>query len=94
LFIQNTSIENVSEYLTDAGLRVAQTRDDGDTMATVLRMRPDLIVLDFTVNAETIERLKLDARTKSIPLIGLVEASLARARGRADPPRKFSTPEW
>jgi hypothetical protein len=48
-------------------------------------MRPDLIVLDFSVNAETVERLKGDARTKSIPLIGLIEAPLAKEC--ADGPR-------
>jgi hypothetical protein len=47
-------------------------------------MGPDLIVLDFSGNAETVERLKGDARTMSIPLIGLVDTALAReVRGRA-----------
>src|SRR5258705_9846700 len=85
LFIQNTSIEKVSEYLTGAGLRVAQARIDEDILATVLKMGPDLIVIDFSGNAETVERLKGDSRTKSIPLIGLVDAALAREC--ADGPR-------
>ena len=75
LFIQDTSIEKVSNHLTDAGLRVAQARIDEDILATVLKMGPDLIVIDFSGNAETVERLKGDSRTKSIPLIGLVDAS-------------------
>jgi len=85
LFIQNTSIEQVSNHLTDAGLRVAQARIDEDILATVLKMGPDLIVIDFSGNAETVERLKGDSRTKSIPLIGLVDAALAREW--ADGPR-------
>src|SRR5437867_4724917 len=92
LFIQNTSIENVSEYLTDAGLRVAQTCNDVNTVATVLRMQPDLIVLDFSVNAETIERLKGDARTMSIPLIALVEAPPARERAGGAGPSPVALP--
>ena len=74
LFIHNhTSVETLLEYLTLAGLCVARTSNDGDMLATVLRLVPDLIVLDFNVNGDTAERLKGDVRTMFIPLIALAE---------------------
>ena len=48
LFIQNHArVEILFEYLASAGLRVARTLNDRDMLATVLRLVPDLIVLDF-----------------------------------------------
>jgi CheY-like chemotaxis protein len=74
LFIQNpASVEYFFECLTLAGLRVARTPNDKDMLATVLRLVPDLIVLDFNGNGDTAERLKADIRTRYIPLIALAE---------------------
>ena len=74
LFIQNhASIEHLFECLTLAGLRVARTPNDRDMLATVLRLVPDLIVLDFNGDSDTAERLKADIRTMYIPLIALAE---------------------
>jgi len=74
LFIQNhASVESLFEYLTLAGLRVARTLDDGNMLTTVLRLIPDLIVLDFDGDGDTAERLKADIRTMYIPLIALAE---------------------
>jgi CheY-like chemotaxis protein len=74
LFIQNyTRVEILFEYLTSAGLRVARTLNDGNMLATVLRLVPDLIVLDFNGKGDTAQRLKADSRTMSIPLIALAE---------------------
>ena len=74
LFIQNHArVETLFEYLTSAGLRVARTLNDRDMLATVLRLVPDLIVLDFNGEGDTAERLKADSRTMSIPLIALAE---------------------
>jgi CheY-like chemotaxis protein len=74
LFIQNHArVEILFEYLTSAGLRVARTLNNRDMLATVLRLVPDLIVLDFNGEGDTAERLKADSRTMSIPLIALAE---------------------
>jgi CheY-like chemotaxis protein len=83
LFIHNhTNVEKLLEYLTSAGLRVARTRNDGDMLAQVLRLVPDLIVLDFNIDGDTAERLKGDVRTMSIPLIALAEmAAINRDAG-------------
>jgi CheY-like chemotaxis protein len=77
LFIQNHArVEILFEYLTSAGLRVARTLNDRDMLATVLRLVPDLIVLDFNGTGDTAERLKADSRTMSIPLIALAEMAV------------------
>jgi CheY-like chemotaxis protein len=62
-------------YLTAAGFRVtavsripaAQIVDR--TIAAV----PDMIVLDYACDGETVARLKADNRTKEIPIIALAE---------------------
>ena len=82
LFIQNHArVEMLFEYLTSAGLRVARTLDDRDMLATVLRLVPDLIVLDFNGTGDTAERLKADSRTMSIPLIALAEMAAGNQTG-------------
>ena len=74
LFLQNhASVEHLFGCLTRAGLHVARAPNDRDMLATVLRLLPDLIVLDFNGNGDTAERLKADNRTKGIPLIALAE---------------------
>jgi CheY-like chemotaxis protein len=76
LFVQNHArVEILFEYLVSAGLRVARTLNDRDMLATVLRLVPDLIVLDFNGKGDTAERLKADSRTMSIPLIALAESA-------------------
>ena len=76
LFIQNHArVEILFEYLASAGLRVARTLNNRDMLATVLRLVPDLIVLDFNGTGDTAERLKADSRTMSIPLIALAETA-------------------
>ena len=63
------------QYLTTAGFRAASaSRIPGDeivdrTMATM----PDLIVLDYDCDGETMERLKGDRRTAAIPIIALAD---------------------
>ena len=54
-------------------------------VATVLRLVPDLIVLDFDVNGDTAERLKGDVRTMSIPLIALAEMAALNRDARLLP---------
>ena len=73
------------QYLTTAGFRAASaSRIPGDeivdrTMATM----PDLIVLDYDCDGETMDRLKGDRRTAAIPIIAL--ADLFLLSGRSEP---------
>jgi len=69
-------------YLETAGFRAASaSRIPGDeivdrTMATM----PDLIVLDYDCDGETMERLKGDRRTAAIPIIALADLVVLAGR--------------
>jgi hypothetical protein len=67
-------------HLRAAGLRVVDAHLDGNPVETVLWANPDLIVLDFEIDGDTVGLLKDDPRTKRIPVIALAE--LARASSR------------
>ena len=82
LLHDHTSIVEIMAYLKDSGLRVANRQNDGDMLAAVVEIDPDLIVLDFDVDGETIETLKADGRTQHIPLIALAEACRLNPKAR------------
>ena len=82
LLHNHTSVVEIAAYLKDNGLRVANRRNDGDMLAAVLEIDPDLIVLDFAVDGETVETLKGDGRTQNIPLIALADVCRLNPRGR------------
>jgi CheY-like chemotaxis protein len=73
LLHNHTSVVQIVAYLKENGLRVAQRRNDGGMLDAVLAIDPDLIVLDFAVDGDTVETLKGDGRTQHIPLIALAD---------------------
>jgi len=73
LLHDHTSVVKIIAYLKDNGLRVANRRNDGDMLAAVVEIDPDLIVLDFAVDGDTVAALKGDGRTQHIPLIALAD---------------------
>ena len=81
LLHNHTSVVEIIAYLKDNGLRVANRRNDDDMLAAVVEVDPDLIVLDFAVNGDTVETLKGDGRTHHIPLIALADMCRLRPSG-------------
>ena len=81
LLHNHTSVVNIIAYLKDNGLRVAHRANDGDMIAAVVENDPDLIVLDFAVDGDTVATLKGDGRTDHIPLIALADVCLLRPSG-------------
>jgi CheY-like chemotaxis protein len=73
LLHNHTSVAEIIAYLKANGLRVANRPNDGDMLAAVVEIDPDLIVLDFAVDGDTVETLKSDGRTHHIPLIALAD---------------------
>lgn len=71
------------QYLTTAGFRaVSASRIPGDEIVDrTMAARPDLIVLDYDCDGETMDRLKADRRTAAIPIIAL--ADLVELFGRS-----------
>ena len=69
-------------YLTTAGFRAASasTNSAVDIVDRTLATLPDMIVLDYDCDGETVDRLKSDKRTASIPVIVLAEFPGPRGR--------------
>ena len=69
-------------YLTTAGFRAdAVSRIPSDEIVKrTLALMPDMIVLDYDCDGETVARLKADRRTAPIPVIALAELPVYRAR--------------
>ena len=65
---------NVS-YLRKAGLEVSLTHAD-DAVAVATDVQPDIIVLDFDCDGETVAALKEVKETEAIPIIALAEFSV------------------
>ena len=70
------------QYLTDAGFRVASMsrRPTAGIVDRTLAARPDMIVLDYDCDGDTVERLKADRRTAPIPVIALAELPVPSSR--------------
>ena len=81
LLHNHTSVVDIIAYLKNNGLRVANRRNDGDMLAAILEIDPDLIVLDFAVDGDTVETLKGDGRTRHIPLIALADVCRLNSTG-------------
>jgi CheY-like chemotaxis protein len=61
------------QHLRAAGLSVVDAHLDGNPVETVLSAHPDVIVLDFEIDGDTVELIKDDSRTRHIPIIALAE---------------------
>jgi hypothetical protein len=67
--------EGYVRYLTAAGFRaVSMSRiPTTEIVDRTLAAMPDMIVLDYDCDGDTVERLKADRRTAPIPVIALAE---------------------
>ncbi len=63
------------EYLVAAGFRASSASriPIGEIVDRTLASMPDLIVLDYDCDGETIAQLKADRRTAAIPVIALAD---------------------
>lgn len=78
--------DSVATYITNlenAGLQASEAHVD-DAVAEALASSPDIIVLDFDCDGETVAALQADIRTRDIPVIAL--ADLPKASKAADVP--------
>jgi CheY-like chemotaxis protein len=82
--------ELCAEYLGVAGFEVLQAGNGADGIEAAVRRNPDLVVMDLQMpvmgGLEAIERLRGDARTRTIPVIvlsanGIVDHARARRAG-------------
>ena len=80
-------------YLTTAGFRAASvsTNSSVDIVDCTLATMPDMIVLDYDCDGETVDQLKSDKRTAPIPLIVLAEFPGASSRTGFSPGARMGT---
>lgn len=72
LIYDGADVEDHFQHLTDAGLTVSKTHAE-DAVAAAIRLRPDIIVLDFGCDGEMMARLKDEPATCQIPVIALAK---------------------
>jgi len=79
--------EIFAEYLEFRGFRVATAADGLEALEKAFELRPDVILMDLSLPGidgwEATRRLKLDERTRSIPVIALTAHALASAHDKA-----------
>lgn len=76
-----------SEYLEFRGFRVATAADGLEAIDKAFELLPDVILMDLSLPKidgwEATRRLKLDERTRRIPIIALTAHALASAHDKA-----------
>ena len=79
--------EICAEYLEFRGFRVATAADGQEALDKAFELIPDVILMDLSLPVidgwEATRRLKMDSRTKEIPVIALTAHALASAHDRA-----------
>jgi len=79
--------EICSEYLEFRGFRVATAADGQEALDKAFELLPDVILMDLSLPKidgwEATRRLKLDERTRSIPVVALTAHALASAHEKA-----------
>ena len=72
--------EMYAEYLTFSGFRVAEAANGVDAVQQATDLSPDIILMDLSLPGmdgwEATRRIKLDERTKHIPVIALTGHAL------------------
>ena len=72
--------EMYAEYLTFSGFRVAEAANGLDAVQQATDLSPDIILMDLSLPGmdgwEATRRIKLDERTKHIPIIALTGHAL------------------
>ena len=79
LFVHNGhSVDSHLQYLTEAGLTISESAGAEAAVTAALSFQPDIIVLDFSADGETVAALRQHDETKDVPVIALAEL-LAKA---------------
>jgi two-component system cell cycle response regulator DivK len=72
--------EMYAEYLTFSGFRVAEAANGAEAVKQAIDLSPAIILMDLSLPGmdgwEATRRIKLDARTKHIPIIALTGHAL------------------
>jgi CheY-like chemotaxis protein len=70
------------ELLVANGFRVAEAHTGPQGFARAVELRPDLILLDFGLDGDTVLHLRHDPATSDIPIVALADLTNVHAHGR------------
>jgi DNA-binding response OmpR family regulator len=74
------------DHLVASGFRVAEAHTGAQGFDRAVTLRPDLIVLDFGLDGETVARLRREPATSDIPIIALAVLTSLHVRRRSTAP--------
>ena len=74
------------DYLVASGFRVAEAHTGPQGFNRAVTLRPDLIVLDFDLDGETVARLRREPATSDVPILALTVLTNLHARRRGSAP--------
>jgi DNA-binding response OmpR family regulator len=73
LMIYAVDADGYADFFAASGFRLAEARDAADGLAQAIALVPDLIVLDFGYDGDTVARLRGNVATSAIPIIALTD---------------------
>jgi DNA-binding response OmpR family regulator len=82
LVIYATGGGGYEEYLVASGFRVAEAHTGPQGFDRAVAVGPDLIVLDFGLDGDTVARLRREPATSDIPIIALTVLTSLHAQRR------------
>jgi CheY-like chemotaxis protein len=73
LMVYEAGLAGYGDYLLSSGFRVVEAHSGAQAVERAAALLPDLIVLDFGLDGETVAQLREHSRTGHIPIIALTE---------------------
>jgi DNA-binding response OmpR family regulator len=73
LMIYGADTAGYAAFFAASGFRLAEARDAADGLEQAIALVPDLIVLDFGYDGDTVARLRGNTTTSAIPIIALTD---------------------
>jgi DNA-binding response OmpR family regulator len=75
------------DYLVASGFRVEEAHAGPQGFDRALALRPDLVVLDFELDGDTVAQLRREPATSGIPIIALAVLTSLRTQRPGSVPR-------
>jgi DNA-binding response OmpR family regulator len=73
LMIYKPETGGYAEFFAASGFRLTEVRSADEGLAQAVALLPDLIVLDFAYDGDTVARLRGNVATSAIPIIALTD---------------------
>jgi DNA-binding response OmpR family regulator len=87
LVIYPASGGGYGDYLVASGFRVEEAHTGAQGFDRAVALRPDLVVLDFGLDGDTVARLRREPVTSGIPIIALAVLASLHTQRRGSAPR-------